>query len=280
MIDIVLAVIALIWLGYASIYDFKTKEVPDWISYSLIIIGLAFYLIKSIVLKDLVFITQSLFGLLVLFLIGNLMYYTRQWGGGDVKLLGALGALFPIYPKELLNYFNPNLDLPFLLILILNLIIFGALYSLIYSFYLVIKNKGKIKFNFKINKIFLIIAVLFVLIGLLLNDLEIRLLTLFLALLILIYPCIKNYISLVEKQIMIKKINVNKLTEGDWIIEDIYHKGKLIYNKNNPGISNNEIKLLKRCKIKNVLVKEGLPFIPSFLLALVISLIVGNLLRI
>ncbi|MEK6862951.1 MAG: A24 family peptidase, partial [Nanoarchaeota archaeon] len=200
MIDIVLGVIALIWLGYASIYDFKTKEVPDWISYSLIIIGLAFYLIKSVILKDLVFITQSLFGLLVLFLIGNLMYYTRQWGGGDVKLLSALGALFPVYPKDLLNYFNPNLDLPFLLILILNLIIFGALYSLIYSFYLVIKNKDKIKFNFKIDKIYLIIAILFALISLLLKDLEIKLLTLFLALLILIYPYIKNYISLVEKQ--------------------------------------------------------------------------------
>mgnify|MGYP001598162531 CR=1 FL=1 len=280
MIDIVLGVIALIWLGYASIYDFKTKEVPDWISYSLIIIGLAFYLIKSVILKDLVFITQSLFGLLVLFLIGNLMYYTRQWGGGDVKLLSALGALFPVYPKDLLNYFNPNLDLPFLLILILNLIIFGALYSLIYSFYLVIKNKDKIKFNFKIDKIYLIIAILFALISLLLKDLEIKLLTLFLALLILIYPYIKNYISLVEKQIMIKKININKLTEGDWIIEDIYYKGKLIYNKNNPGISNNEIRLLKRFKIKNVLVKEGLPFIPGFLISLIVSLIIGNLLRI
>jgi preflagellin peptidase FlaK len=277
MIEIVLAIIALVWLGYASYCDFRTREVPDWISYSLIAIGLAFYLIKSLILNDLSII-QSLFGLLIFFLIGNLLYYTKQWGGGDVKLLSALGALFPVYPKELLNYFTPNLDLPFLAILVLNLIIFGALYSLIYSFYLIIKNK--VKLNFKVNKIYLALAILFLLITFFLDNLIIKLLILLLALLVLIYPYLRNYINLVEKQIMIKKIKIDKLTEGDWVIENIYYKGKLIYNKNKPGINNNEIKLLKKFKIKNVLVKEGLPFIPSFLITLIISLILGNLLKI
>jgi preflagellin peptidase FlaK len=277
MIEIVLAIIALVWLGYASYCDFRTREVPDWISYSLIAIGLAFYLIKSLILNDLSII-QSLFGLLIFFLIGNLLYYTKQWGGGDVKLLSALGALFPVYPKELLNYFTPNLDLPFLAILVLNLIIFGALYSLIYSFYLIIKNK--VKLNFKVNKIYLALAILFLLITFFLDNLIIKLLILLLALLVLIYPYLRNYINLVEKQIMINKIKIDKLTEGDWVIENIYYKGKLIYNKNKPGINNNEIKLLKKFKIKNVLVKEGLPFIPSFLITLIISLILGNLLKI
>ena len=79
---------------------------------------------------------------------------------------------------------------------------------------------------------------------------------------------------------MIKKIPVNKLTEGDWIIKNVYHKGKLIYNKNGPGISNPSISLLKKYKIKSVPVKEGLPFVPSFLLALIFSLIFGNLILI
>jgi hypothetical protein len=79
---------------------------------------------------------------------------------------------------------------------------------------------------------------------------------------------------------MIKKISVNKLTEGDWIIENVYYKNRLLYNKNNPGITNSEIKLLKKFNIKYVLIKEGLPFVPSFLLALIISLIFGNILLI
>ena len=278
MIDLIIVIISLIWLSFASLNDLKTREVPDWISYSLIITALAFYLIKSIVIKDFSFILQSLFALLTLFLLGNLMYYARQWGGGDVKLLAALGALFPIYPKELLNYFNPNLDLPFLVILILNIIIFGALYSLIYSIYLIIKNK--IKISFKINKIYFIASVLILLLTFLFENLIIKLAFLILALLILIYPYVKEFVSLIENKLMIKRISINKLTEGDWVIENIYYKRKLLYNKNNPGITNQEMILLKKFKIKNVLIKEGLPFIQSFLIALVASLIFGNMLKI
>ena len=76
---------------------------------------------------------------------------------------------------------------------------------------------------------------------------------------------------------MKKRIPASELTEGDWITENVYYKGKLIYNKNNPGISNNEIKLFNKYKIKNVLIKEGLPFIPGFLLSLIFTLIFGSL---
>ncbi|MEK6906953.1 MAG: A24 family peptidase [Nanoarchaeota archaeon] len=280
MNELVLVVISLIWLFFASYTDFKIREVPDWISYSLIIIGIAFYLIKSLIFNNFIFIIQSLFSLLILYLIGSLMYYLRQWGGGDVKLLSAIGALFPVYPEELLKYFNPNLNLSFILILILNIIIFGVLYSIIYSFYLVIKNKNKIKFNFKVKKIYLISSILFLILTFLIKDLILKLLILLLALLILIYPYIKNFVSLIEKNIMIKRIPLNKLTEGDWVIENIYYKRKLIYNKNNPGVTNSDIKLFEKVNVKNLLIKEGLPFIPSFLIALLISLILGNLLRI
>ena len=77
---------------------------------------------------------------------------------------------------------------------------------------------------------------------------------------------------------MTKRISLDKLTEGDWVIKDIYYKGKLIYNKNNPGVTNLDIKLFEKIKLKKVWIKEGIPFIPSFLVALIISLIFGNLL--
>lgn len=278
MIDVILVIISLIWLIFASLEDIKTREVPDWISYSLIAIALAFYLTKSIVLNDISFIIQPLFGLGVFFFLGNLMYYMRQWGGGDVKLFSGLGALFPLYPGELLNYFDPNLQFPFLLILIINIIVFGALYSLIYGFYLIIKNKNRIKFNFKINKLYAVLALILSLTTLLLQDLILRILMLLLAFLILVYPYIKNFIHIIEHKIMTKRISLDKLTEGDWVIENIYHKGKLVYNKSDPGVTNLDIKLFKKIKLKNVLIKEGIPFIPSFLFALIISLIFGNLL--
>jgi len=273
-----LIIITLIWLIFASIEDLKTREVSDWLSYSLIIIALFFNLYETIIKKDFSFILGSLFGGLIFFLIGNLMYYTRQWGGGDVKLLTGLGTLFYVYPKELLNYFSPNLEFPFLMIILINIIIFGSLYSLIYIFYLALRNKEKI--NFKINKLILIISIVIASSSFFINDLMLKLLILFLSLIILVYPHLKQFISVVENNLMIKKISLDKLTEGEWVIEDIYHKNKLIYNKNNPGITNQEITLLKKLKIKYVTIKMGMPFIPSFLIAFVISLIFGNLLRI
>ena len=85
-----------------------------------------------------------------------------------------------------------------------------------------------------------------------------------------------TYAKVVEKNCMYKKINVNKLTEGDWITESIYHKGKLIYNKNSPGVTKQEISIIKRIK-QNVIVKEGIPFIPAFLIAFLVTIIIGNL---
>jgi hypothetical protein len=254
MIEFVLVIISIVWFSFASIQDLKTREVSDWLSYSLIIIGLIFYLFKSIIFKDIIFILQSLVISLSLFLAGSLMYYLRQWGGGDVKLLAALGALFPLYPEELLRYFNPNLDLPFALILVLNIIIFGSLQSLIYIFYLVKKNNFKV--DFKLNKIYLLISLFLILITFFLDDFLMKILLLIMSLMIFIYPNFKSLIFSIENKLMIKKIPIDKLTEGDWVIKDIYYKNKLLYNKNNPGISISQIKLLKKFKIKDVIIKE------------------------
>ncbi len=164
------------------------------------------------------------------------------------------------------------------MILIINIVIFGALYSLIYGLYLIIKNKNRVKFNFKINKLYAFLALILSLITLFLQDLILRMLILLLAFLILVYPYMKNFIHIIEHKIMTKRISLDKLTEGDWVIKDIYYKGKLIYNKNNPGVTNLDIKLFEKIKLKKVWIKEGIPFIPSFLVALIISLIFGNLL--
>ena len=275
--DIIIIIIALIWLIFTSIQDLKTREVPDWASYSLIIIAFVAAILKSILLKN-TFILISLFGFFLFLILGNLMYYTKQFGGGEVKILAGLGALIPIYPGGLLRYFNPNLDLPFFLILILNIILVGALYSLFYGIYLLMKNKNKIEFRkYRINKIYFVISLVLIILQFLFKDPLQRLILVFLALMLILIPYLHLFIKILERNVMIKKVPIEKLTEGDWIINNIYHKGKLIYNKNSPGITKQQILLLKKFGIKNVIIKEGLPFIPTFLLALIVSLIFGNL---
>ena len=72
-------------------------------------------------------------------------------------------------------------------------------------------------------------------------------------------------------------MNPKNLTEGDWITEDIKIKGKVVYKPERTGISKPEIlklqKLEKQNKLKNVIVKEGLPYVPAFLVALIATLL-------
>ena len=283
MYEIFLLIIALVWLVFASINDIRIHEVPDWLSYSLIAIGFASALSRSLIFYEIEFLSYSLFAFGLFFLFSLLLYYTRQWGGGDVKLLAALIALFPIYPEELLYYLNPNLDLPFILILILNIVIFGALYSLIYGIYLIKKNKvnliKEIK-NYKLNKIYILIPLIILTISFLIQDLILKLFFLSLGIIILITPFLLIYVKIIEKRCMLKKININKLTEGDWITENIYYKGKLVYNKNSTGIIKEQISLLKKIRIKTVIIKEGIPFVPVFLISFIITITFGNLIRI
>jgi prepilin signal peptidase PulO-like enzyme (type II secretory pathway) len=84
------------------------------------------------------------------------------------------------------------------------------------------------------------------------------------------------FTKVVEESSMIKEIPVGKLTEGDWILKDVVVRGKKICGPKDLGISLEQISELKKLKVKRVLVKEGLPFVPSFLVAFVITLLFEN----
>jgi len=83
-------------------------------------------------------------------------------------------------------------------------------------------------------------------------------------------------IKAVEKSCMIKKIPLSKLTEGDWITGKIKLKNNKIFASEKTGISAKDIALLKKNKIKFVNVKYGMPFLPSFFVAYILTIILGN----
>jgi len=288
LIEIILLIIALIWLSFATYFDIKTQEIPDWLSYSLIIIAIVLKLLHSLTTKEWSFFYQGLIAGAVFFGIGSLMYYTKQWGGGDAKLLTGLGIAFTNYPKFLLNFLNPNLNLPFLLILFLNILIAGALYGIIWSFVLAIKDKKHFSLNLKkilhMKKVKLLEAIVFILtLALLLiaffivQDLKIRLLALFVGILPLFFLYLLILVKSIENMSFINKIPVSKIRIEDQIINDIFYKGKKIYSKKSLGVTKKQLSLIKKAKIKYVVIKEGIPFVPSFLIGVLISLILGNL---
>jgi hypothetical protein len=85
------------------------------------------------------------------------------------------------------------------------------------------------------------------------------------------------YIKSVEKVCMQKYVKPSELTEGDWIVENIVIKKKVIASPKDLGVSKKQIeqliKLYKEGKVKKVLIKEGIPFVPSFLLGLVAAVV-------
>ena len=75
---------------------------------------------------------------------------------------------------------------------------------------------------------------------------------------------------------MYKKISVSELTEGDWIAENIRRKGKQICGPGDLGISKNQIFALKKLNVGKIKVKEGIPFVPSFLAGWLMTVFYGN----
>jgi len=87
----------------------------------------------------------------------------------------------------------------------------------------------------------------------------------------------------VENSCMLKYVKPMQLTEGDWIAKDIKIGGKYITGPKDLGIEKKNIRKLvefyKKGKIKKVLIKEGIPFVPSFLAGWLMTVFFGNFIK-
>ena len=288
LLDILLVTFIILYLLIASIFDIKTREVPDLLSYSLIIIALSLRLIFSIISKEFSFFISGLIGFVVFFIVANFMYYTRQWGGGDAKLLMGIGAALPIYPQSLIGYFNPSLNqIPFLLVLFLNLIIIGAAYALVYSIILSIRYKDKIGKEFssilsskhfaKTRKIIVFSCLAILVYGLLQPEKVTRVIISMVIFSILFLFYLIIFLKAAEKAVLIKKIDVKRLTPGDWVNQKVIKKEVLYDPKKGYGITQKQINNILSSGIKEVEIKEGMPFVPSFFIAIILTLLYGNI---
>lgn len=284
IIDLFLFIIGFTSLVAASISDIKTKEVPDFITYSMIFSGLTLRALYAFSYNQLSYFTSALIYLAIFFVIANFLYYTKQWGGGDSKLLIGTSVIFSTYPNFLLQYFQPKFSY-FPLTIFINILIIGAIYSLIWTIILAIKNKEKfIKEFSKLNKKVRFFKILISLITILLITLSIlviknenlQLMYVIFAFLLIFILYFGIFIKAVENCCMFKIIPINKLQEGDWIQNNIYYKDKLIYKKSFAGVTKKQINLIKKTNIKKVMIKDGIPFTSVFPLAFILSIIIGN----
>jgi len=281
VIETVIFLICLIALIVASITDIKTREVPDWLSFSLMFSGLGLRLIYSVITSDWMFIVHGLFGFIAFLAIAYIMFYAGQWGGGDSKILIGLGGLLGL---EL------NID-AFIIGFWINVLLVGVAYGLLWSVFMAIRKRSAFLKEFRssltkkrmvlFRRIFFVASVILIITFVFISELFIRLTSLFFAILFLLGIYVYTFIKAVEASCMLKHVEPEQLTEGDWIAEDIIIGKKRITGPKDLGIEMDQIKeliaLKKLGKVKKVLIKEGIPFVPSFLIAFILTYVYGNL---
>lgn len=279
---IITYVLSFATLFIGSITDLRTREVPDWVNYGLMISGIGLSLLFSAVYSSPSFIINSLIGLAIFFGIAYIMFYAGQWGGGDSKMLMGLGAMIGIDIS-----FRAQ---QFLLGFFINALFIGAVYGLLWSIFLAFKNKKRFLEEF--NEIMsqkeivkakkLILGLLFLLLFILffVKLYYIRIFVLSFALLALTTSYLWVFVRSIEKSCMHKLVEPSKLTEGDWIVNDVYVNKQYICGPKDLGIEKKQIRklvgLYKKGKVRKILVKEGIPFVPSFFIAFVVTFVFGN----
>ncbi|TKJ17664.1 hypothetical protein CEE44_03985 [Candidatus Woesearchaeota archaeon B3_Woes] len=288
MLPIILASIAVIVLIIASLTDIKTREVPDWINFSIIPLGLGIRLIWSLSTNDYSYIIEGLVGFSAFFILALLMFYTGQWGGGDSKMLMGLGALIGLPYQFLSSNINWLIEpLPSFLI---NTIVVGSIYGFVWSIILSLKNRKKFLKEIKkttqsiakLSKIMMVLFVILLFSTLLIQDIVIKILVILLIVFIHGSFYLFIFIKAVEKSCMLKYVKPTEVTEGDWIAKKIFVNKKYIAGPKDLGIEKKQLNQLinyyKKGKIKKVLIKVGIPFVPSFLIAYLFTLWIGNIL--
>lgn len=277
VIDYIPLITAFIGTTVAAVWDLKTTEVPDQLPYIMIAIALLFYGYQSFIDGSFLPVANSLIYGLGFLGFGAFMYYIGQWGGADSWILAAVGFLLPVVPQ---GFASTLLQFP--VSYFINLFIVGAVYMLLYAFVFALRNKvifSGFASDLKASANILLIGsiglfILFYVAGLSITKIY-GSLDFTRALYISLYPLFSvvalyivwRFAKAVEMHGFRRKILVSKLKVGDMLLSE----RKLI------GITEEQIKALKKSGKRHVEIKDGVRFAPAFPLALLVTLLYGDM---
>ncbi len=236
-------IIAFLLSLFAGIYDLKTSDIFEEVPTLMISFGLFYWYIVSLIFENFNYLFSSILVGIFLLSFGLILFKLKIWGDGDAWILGGIGFLVPFLNTPLSSFY------PFLFLF--SVLFVGAVYSLIYiSVYGLLNKRIKKKFISQLKKNRSI------LLGFLIPCLIASIYLPFLAV-IGVLPIIYIYSKTVEEN-MKKRIKTHELKKGD-----------VIAGKEIVGVTNEDIKKLKKTK-KYVYVQEGVHFTLVFPISLVI----------
>jgi Flp pilus assembly protein protease CpaA len=262
MLEVIfLIILGFIWITFAVVQDLRKREIANWLNFSLVIFALVFRFFYCLFNnQEYGFFFQGVLGFGIFLIIGNLLYYGRVFAGGDAKLMIALGGVLPLSGNFLLNINS-------VLIFLLFFLVAGAFYGVALSTILAVKNRKRFvkEFSkeFRDKKNYFYISLIFGIILIMLAFFQGFFV--YLGILVFIAPYAYFSAKSIDEACMIKKIDTNSLTEGDWLYKDLKIGRRLIKAKWS-GLSNEEIDFIRKKK-KNILIRQGIPFSPVFLIS-------------
>jgi Flp pilus assembly protein protease CpaA len=262
--------IALAGSSLAAAWDLKTTEIPDSIPHGMAVVALCLAMLKSWLTGNIQPFLNSLASGLGLLSLGFCMYWTGQWGGGDAKLLAAIGFFGPTLPAR-------STIFPFALSFLLNVFLLGAAYILLYAFLVAVLNpsiiKGFLRDVKASSKPLGMGSLSLFLLFLVLNSYLLRTADLLSLLRLSFFPLaltlglylVWRFARIVEEVGFRKRVHVSKLRVGDVLLE----------SRRWDGLSEEELKELKRTR-EFVVIKEGVRFGLVFPLALLFTAYMGD----
>ncbi len=266
MLEFVLFAVGVIGFGLAGYFDLKKTEFSGWIPTGLIVGSLGLFGIKGIVDNSFTMLFTSIIYGVGFLALGYVLYFLKQWGDGDTWLLGALGFISPVGFS-----FTQRIGEFFFLSVLLNFLIVSLVYTILYSFVIGFGNSKvrkkfsiQLKIEYKLKVFYVILFSVFCsLFYLFTPSYAFTAYVLYLPLAFVGLVVLSDYSKVIEKFVFKKKILTKELRPGD-----------VIFDRRWTGVTKQEI---KKIKTKYVWIKEGVRFAPVFLIAFLLSVLVGGI---
>jgi Flp pilus assembly protein protease CpaA len=269
----------------ASLEDLKTGEVSDVKSMGLLGFGLLISAMHSIASWNASIILSSISWSLAYFIFSLIIFKLGQWGGGDVKVMAALGAVMGY--MDSIGYQWPKTGFIFeihpLLSLVVNMAFISVPYAIVYTLILGLrKPKAFEKYAKKVatgkTMLTLSAAVLPSIAFAHLRMINASIIYLTMPL----FYLATLYMKTVEETVLTKTIKVSDLRAWDILSKDLRFEKKLIATKRNiEGVTPQQVasikKLAKEGKIpKTIDIRWGIKFLPVISLAFLATAYAGD----
>jgi len=231
-------IIAIIFMLIFSYYDiFNKRVIPDWISYSFMIISFIGFMIMP-------FEIIKLGTAILVFILGYIIYRMGYIGGADVFAITGIILLFPFVIQ----------GIPSVILILLGSMLLTMIYVMLNFF---IKNKNV---NFKKQDI--ITACLWIIGYSALAYMIYNIGQYTMGIIVFILGFINSLFALIKTNLMdsmIEIIPLDKIIEEDILVIDKMDKKLVEENKLDRLLTNEQINKLKELGVKEVPVYTGLP---------------------